>query len=72
MSTQSKPVYANFSVYKGKAALSLRVCPPHALLSPWKNTNGRMHWLTRLLITFLQVRKPRWSILNDGGFTLER
>ena len=29
MSTQSKPVYANFSVYKGKAALSLRVGPTH-------------------------------------------
>ena len=28
MSTQSKPVYANFSVYKGKAALSLRVGRP--------------------------------------------
>ena len=27
MSTQSRPVYANFSVYKGKAALSLRVGP---------------------------------------------
>ena len=25
LSTQAKPVYANFSVYKGKAALSLRV-----------------------------------------------
>ena len=25
MSTQSKPVYANFSVYKGKAALCLKV-----------------------------------------------
>ena len=25
LSTQAKPVYANFPVYKGKAALSLRV-----------------------------------------------
>ncbi|CAK0784950.1 hypothetical protein CVIRNUC_008155 [Coccomyxa viridis] len=28
LSTQAKPVYANFSVYKGKAALSLRVRKP--------------------------------------------
>ena len=35
MSTQSKPVYANFSVYKGKAALSLRV-GPHISPVPWE------------------------------------
>ncbi|CAL5228921.1 g12145 [Coccomyxa viridis] len=28
MSTQSRPVYANFSVYKGKAALSLKIIKP--------------------------------------------
>ena len=33
MSTQAKPVYANFSVYKGKAALSLRVHSASALVS---------------------------------------
>lgn len=33
MSTQSRPVYANFSVYKGKAALSLKVGPTCILTS---------------------------------------
>ena len=46
LSTQAKPVYANFSVYKGKAALSLRVLSASVLMSvtvPRASNENRKH-----------------------------
>ena len=46
LSTQAKPVYANFSVYKGKAALSLRVLSAVLMSvtgSIASNNNRRQH-----------------------------
>ena len=46
LSTQAKPVYANFSVYKGKAALSLRVLSASVLMSvtiPIAPNDNRQH-----------------------------
>lgn len=49
MSTQSKPVYANFSVYKGKAALSLKVGPTRPLMGA-SSLEVASGWLAEYLV----------------------
>lgn len=82
MSTQSKPVYANFAIYKGKAALSLRVSSVAVLSYVAEECDAVLYCHACIFADScmeiihihqsLQVRKPRWTEMQDGAYMIDR
>ena len=73
-----RAIYANFAIYKGKAALSLRVRHSTRRTRSMPAVQGGsflsigVAHAAHATCMPAQVRKPRWVEMPDGSFSLDR